>query len=191
MKEEETKVEPIVNTNINNNKSNPSLSTTLPPTKSPLIAQVMKEKLSELSEKLGETEQTKLINQEFGKFVTEETGDTARQLAKFLEHVLKEESKLAAVLKAINQSIIATPFIILKRSFPKQLPFEDVSGTWKILVKITPKEEVSVVHQVIKKKKILSKNFITKYFFFIFVFCRKWEFQKLIQKKEVTNFVGN
>lgn len=191
MKEEETKVEPIVNTNINNNKTNPSLSTTLPPTKSPLIAQVMKEKLSELSEKLGETEQTKLINQEFGKFVTEETGDTARQLAKFLEHVLKEESKLAAVLKAINQSIIATPFIILKRSFPKQLPFEDVSGTWKILVKITPKEEVSVVHQVIKKKKILSKNFITKYFFFIFVFCRKWEFQKLIQKKEVTNFVGN
>lgn len=108
----------------------------------------MKDKLIQLSEKLGEPELTKEVTQKFSQFIKDGTGDTARQLARFLESVIKENSKLAGVLKSINQSIIATPFIILKRAFPQHMQFEDVSGTWKIIVNITPGEEVAVIHKV-------------------------------------------
>jgi hypothetical protein len=108
----------------------------------------MKSILCHLSEKLEEANQTEIIKREFNSFVQQSgAGDTSRQLSRFLQHILKESSKLARVLKAINQSIIATPFIRLKHAFPKECPFEDMGGTWKIIVSIVPKEEVVVIHQ--------------------------------------------
>jgi len=108
----------------------------------------MRDTLCEISEKLGEDAQTEMIRNEFYSFVKEGGGgDTSRQLSKFLEHVLKEDSKLGKVLKAINQSIIATPFIRLKMKFPNHIAFKDVSGTWKIIVNILPNEEIHVIHQ--------------------------------------------
>jgi len=116
--------------------------------KKTMIADLMRDLLCELSDKLEEFEQTKTIKNEFFSFVQQSGGgDTSRQLSKFLQQVLKEDSKLCKVLKAVNQSIIATPFIRLKLAFPNQIPFEDIPGTWKVIVKIVPKEEVVVIHQ--------------------------------------------
>jgi len=124
-------------------------------TKKPFVGTVMRDVLCLLSEKLGENKQTETIKSEFFKFVQEGgAGDTSRQLSKFLQHVLKEESRLAKVLKAINQSIIASPFIRLKLAFPKTIPFEDMSGTWQIIVNIVPNKEVVVTH----KKSGASKD---------------------------------
>jgi len=87
-----------------------------------------------------------LNKNEFSSFVKLE-GDTSRQLAKFLEKVLNEDSKLTKVLKTINQSIIATPFIRLKRAFPPDIIFEDKSGHWKIIVDIVKGQEVIITHK--------------------------------------------
>lgn len=116
------------------------------------IGDVMREVMCDLAEKLGEIEERDLIKSEFSNFV-KTSGDTSRQLAKFLQHVLKDNSKLSKVLKAINQSIIATPFIRLKYAFPKNIPFEDKSGNWKIIVDIVKGHEVVVTH----KKSGVSK----------------------------------
>jgi hypothetical protein len=105
----------------------------------------MREVLCDLAEKLGEKEEIATIRKEFDVFV-KQGGDTSRQLAKFLQHVLKPDSRVCAVLKAVNQSIIASPFIRLKYAFQK-IPFEDISGKWKIIVHIVPNEEVWVIHQ--------------------------------------------
>lgn len=78
----------------------------------------MREVLCKLSTSLGDVEITNKIKQDFDLFV-KQAGDTSRQLSKFLEKVLPEESKLCKVLKAINQSIIASPFIRLKQAFGK------------------------------------------------------------------------
>jgi hypothetical protein len=83
----------------------------------------MKRVLCELAEKLGEKEELDAIQREFGSFI-KTGGDTSRQMAKFLQHVLKDGSKLTQVLKAINQSIIATPFVRLKHVFHEGIPFE-------------------------------------------------------------------
>lgn len=88
----------------------------------------MRDILCQLSDHLGEIEQTKIIKNEFFNFIKQGGGDTSRQLSRFLQQVLKEDSKLCKVLKAINQSIIASPFLRLKYIFPKYLPFEDMSG---------------------------------------------------------------
>lgn len=106
----------------------------------------MRDILCDLSEKLEEHQQTEAIKTKFSSFV-QQGGDTSRQLSKFLQNVLHEESKLVKVLKAINQSIIATPFIRLKYAFPNEIPFEDVAGTWKIIVTLIPKQGIIVTHK--------------------------------------------
>lgn len=111
----------------------------------PFIGDTMRDVLCDLAEKLGEPQLIGVIKSEFGTFV-KQAGDTSRQLSKFLQHVLKEDSKVAKVLKAITQSIIASPFIRLKYAFQK-VPFEDLSGKWKIIVSIVPGEEIVVLHQ--------------------------------------------
>jgi len=116
------------------------------------IGDVVREVICDLSEKLGEYQQAELIKTEFSKFV-KAGGDTSRQLAKFLEHVLKEETKMTKILKAINQSIIATPFIRLKFAFPKDNPFEDQSGNWKIIVEIIQNQEIVVTHKKVGSSK--------------------------------------
>jgi len=114
----------------------------------PNAGDLMKGVLCLLSNKLAETEQTEIIENEFDSFIKGGKGaDTSRQMARFLQHVLKENSKLCKVLKAINQSIIASPFVRLKAAFPKELPFEDMGGTWKIIVHVLPGREVCVTHQ--------------------------------------------
>lgn len=60
--------------------------------KKKFIADVMKEILCHLSDKLEETQQTELIRKEFNVFVQQSgSGDTSRQLSKFLAHILKDE----------------------------------------------------------------------------------------------------
>jgi len=114
--------------------------------KKPFIGEVVRDVLCELSEKLEEHQQTEAIRSKFSSFV-QQGGDTSRQLSKFLQNVLLEDSKLAKVLKAINQSIIATPFIRLKYAFPQDIPFEDVAGTWKIIVTLIPKQGIVITHK--------------------------------------------
>ena len=59
----------------------------------------MKEVMLKLCEVLDESpEQQEAIRSNYHNFIKTE-GDTSRQLAKFLQFVLKEESKLARLLK--------------------------------------------------------------------------------------------
>ena len=122
----------------------------------PFIGDTMKKVLCDLAQSLGEGPLVGRINKEFDNFV-KQAGDTSRQLSKFLQQVIREEDKLCKVLKAINQSIIATPFLRLKQSFQK-LPFEDIGGKWKIIVNIIPKEEVCVIHQKAAASKEGNSN---------------------------------
>eukprot|EP01119_Soliformovum_irregulare_P017793 TRINITY_DN533_c1_g1_i2.p1 TRINITY_DN533_c1_g1~~TRINITY_DN533_c1_g1_i2.p1 ORF type:complete len:1130 (-),score=412.15 TRINITY_DN533_c1_g1_i2:54-3443(-) len=110
------------------------------------IGELIKQIMCQISDVFEEKEQSALIRSEFSKFVSG-AGDTSRQLSKFLEHVLKDNSKMSKVLKAINQSIIATPFIRLKVIFPTHLPFEDKAGSWTIEIVIEPQRCVKVIHR--------------------------------------------
>ncbi|PRP74329.1 hypothetical protein PROFUN_15576 [Planoprotostelium fungivorum] len=75
------------------------------------------------------------------------TGDTSRQLTKHLEQYLSEESRVTKVLKCINQSIVAAPFLQLREAWPVQHPFEDDARGWSISVNIVKNQEVVITHR--------------------------------------------
>jgi hypothetical protein len=61
----------------------------------------MKEVLLQLCEKLGEKDELNAVREQFGKYIVQ-GGDTSRQMAKFLQAILKDGSRIGKVLKVKN-----------------------------------------------------------------------------------------
>eukprot|EP01117_Protostelium_nocturnum_P001802 TRINITY_DN1225_c0_g1_i4.p1 TRINITY_DN1225_c0_g1~~TRINITY_DN1225_c0_g1_i4.p1 ORF type:complete len:182 (-),score=48.38 TRINITY_DN1225_c0_g1_i4:110-655(-) len=117
----------------------------------------MQEVMCALATLLDEEELAQKVKNEIGKYV-KNTGDTSRQLSKFLEEILSEKDKLSRVLKCINQSIIAAPYIQLKTAWPSKYPFEDVGSSWLINVNIVKGREVVVTHRKLAAASVDLKN---------------------------------
>lgn len=71
-------------------------------------------------------------------------GEIRREFDSFLKNCLAEDSKVAHVLKTINQGVIAPAVISLKLALPT-LPFKDFRNSWRIEV-IVSLDTVTVVH---------------------------------------------
>jgi hypothetical protein len=71
-------------------------------------------------------------------------GEIRREFDSFLKNCMDENSKVAHVLKTINQGVIAPAVISLKLALPS-LPFKDFRNSWRIEVIIAP-DIVTVVH---------------------------------------------
>lgn len=71
-------------------------------------------------------------------------GEIRREFDSFLKNCLEEDSKVAHVLKTINQGVIAPAVISLKLALPS-LPFKDYRNSWRIEV-IIGIDTVTVVH---------------------------------------------
>lgn len=71
-------------------------------------------------------------------------GEIRREFDSFLKNCMDENSKVAQVLKTINQGMIAPAVISLKLALPS-LPFKDFRNSWRIEV-IVSMDTVTVVH---------------------------------------------
>lgn len=71
-------------------------------------------------------------------------GEIRREFDSFLKNCMDENSKVAQVLKTINQGVIAPAVISLKLALPS-LPFKDFRNSWRIEV-IIGIDTVTVVH---------------------------------------------
>jgi len=71
-------------------------------------------------------------------------GEIRREFDMFLKNCLSEDSKVAHILKTINQGVIAPAVISLKLALPS-LPFKDFRNSWRIEVQIAM-DSVTVVH---------------------------------------------
>jgi len=107
-----------------------------------------------LSIHLGEPrEQQKHIESKFNEFFG--PGDTSVALREYMEQVVGDGSKVIAVLKACNQSILAPGVLKLKFSVGNQFPFKDMRGSWRIDI-IVDTDKVTVIHS--KRERSFEDN---------------------------------
>eukprot|EP01119_Soliformovum_irregulare_P011552 TRINITY_DN290_c2_g1_i5.p1 TRINITY_DN290_c2_g1~~TRINITY_DN290_c2_g1_i5.p1 ORF type:complete len:322 (-),score=97.84 TRINITY_DN290_c2_g1_i5:964-1929(-) len=96
------------------------------------------------------------VKEEYYKYIPKDSvgdKDISRDLTRFLEEVVKEESPTLRVLKACNQATIAPAVIELTLALSKRLSFKD-GGSWRIRVTVDS-DEISVTHW--KKQRPLIK----------------------------------
>jgi len=100
--------------------------------------------------------------------------DISRELKRFLDEVVEENSPVVRVLKACNQAIIAPPVIELTLNVQKQVSFKD-GGGWRIRIMVKD-NEVSVTHW--KRQKHVAKPPERELFDFF-----EWELTLLFDKR--------
>jgi len=88
------------------------------------------------------------LKSEFPKCFPEEkaNSDAGRRLANFFDAAVGDDSKLAKVLKASNQSVVSPAVVRLKSALSSKFPYKDIRGGWRLYIEITDEKNVVVRH---------------------------------------------
>jgi hypothetical protein len=107
---------------------------------------IMKSLLLSLSSHVDPDEVTAAVNQHFSQYFDTITQDISKKLMAFLVSVMGNNSKTVRILKACNQSIIASSVVRLKRDLGQEFPYFDVQGGWRIIITIS-EDDIQVIHR--------------------------------------------
>jgi len=109
------------------------------------------------------------ITESFINYFDEDNLDISKRLLKFLPQVVGDDSVVSKVLKACNQSIVASAVLRLKFAIANEFPYIDVNRQWKITIDIN-RNYIKIIHQ--KWEKSIEEG----------SFQFKWEFSCLFSR---------
>jgi len=112
------------------------------------MRQQMRQMLILFAYRLGEKREFLDIEKNFLTSLGEEP---STHLKAFFDKYVSPNSKLISILKAINQAILAAPYISLKAKFTAmEVPVVDVNGSW-LIETVFKQDEIVIIHS--KKAK--------------------------------------